>query len=522
VTEHLEISKRVIVHIGPHKTGSTAIQHCLAANMDRLQAARIAFLHDKTIHAIAMLLVQQDFDKAEANTRLISKQISQTSAETIILSQEDFCGDLPGRSRQKDIYPRLTKNLRVLARGLQPHHVTFVFFERDPKKWLTSCYHQHLRYRTLFSRYEDFEAYFGNAPNWQEKLQRPRETFADRFVTVPHRNELDAGVTALLEIAGYSTAPLTEAPTLRNVSPKPEQIKLLERANALSSFKATAWFAKSLILDNWSPRLSIGPKDQVPKTVRIPAWVGLPELARRVERRISRQDVEDLLPPRDLNLKDLLFEILPDNVELPAVSRVDMRNQSRLLDYHLRGKSQLAKLNGMTISYLRRDTSHTEKARHIFHRIWAEEGPLLVNEISTRWLISTLQTFLDHGLNEGQRLIGASGYFYANMIKIYEGERAIDGLEQDATHSSTIPKTPSRFSGLDRYEIGGTDLLLNTNALILDIAMRDDAAGLVLQEFLLRVKSSANVFTRIDRTRQEKGLEVKGFEDTWSFFAPPG
>ncbi|OOY04576.1 hypothetical protein BMI87_10155 [Thioclava sp. F28-4] len=104
------------------------------------------------------------------------------------------------------------------------------------------------------------------------------------------------------------------------------------------------------------------------------------------------------------------------------------------------------------------------------------------------------------------------------MMKIYEGERAIEGAEQTATYSEVSPQTPNEFRGLDRYTVGGTDLLLNTNALLLDLARSDDVAGLVMMEFMLRVKSSGNVFTRMDNTRKEKSISVNGFEDTWSFF----
>ena len=48
----------------------------------------------------------------------------------------------------------------------------------------------------------------------------------------------------------------------------------------------------------------------------------------------------------------------------------------------------------------------------------------------------------------------------------------------------------------------------------------DEVAGLVLQEFLLRVKNSGNVFTRHDRTRRQKGISIDGFEDVWTFFEP--
>jgi hypothetical protein len=222
-----------------------------------------------------------------------------------------------------------------------------------------------------------------------------------------------------------------------------------------------------------------------------------------------------------VDLNNLANEFLPKDVDLPSLSRERMENQSRILDYHLRGKTRLAHLNALTISYLRRSTDRTQKASFLFHRIWQEHGSILINELSTRWLISTLQTFLDHGRSEAQRQIGTVGYFYANLIKIYEGERSIEGRDQDADYLNKSPQTKNLFRGLDRFEVGGTDLMLNTNALALEVALKDDVAGLVLQELLLRVKSSHTAFSRLDKARLNLKAETPGFQDTWTFFEAP-
>ncbi|MFV0491643.1 MAG: hypothetical protein ACK5M4_07480 [Pseudorhodobacter sp.] len=512
--------KHVIVHIGPHKTGSTALQQCLEANRGILAQASILFLHDGVTHDAALQLAREDFEAAKERLRTIAEIISRAREEIVILSQEDFCGDLPGRSRRKAIYPKLTKNLRIIARTLQPHHVRFVFYERAEEGWLVSCYHQHLKHRTLFSSFEGFRNHFDEALSWRQKLDKPKETFGDSLIMLPYSKVPEAGVRAILGVAGQPHLNLSPPPSERNSSPEPEKLRLLERINALSGFRPTAWFAKSLVMQDWQPRVSQNPSKPVFSVASDMADLALPALTKRALSRISPQEVDDILPPKDVDLSNYVFDTLPADVELPTASRADINDQSLILDYHFRGKSRLAKLNALTISYLRRDTRHTDKARHLFHRIWREHGPLLVNELTTRWLISTLQTFLDHGENEAQRMIGASGYFYANMMKIYEGERAIEGRAQDATYEQETPQTANKFNGLDRYSVGGTDLLLNTNALAHDMAMRDDVAGLVLFELLLRVRASANVFTRMDRTRKEKGIAVPGFTDTWSFFEP--
>jgi hypothetical protein len=520
MAEQAQDRKQVIVHIGPHKTGSTAVQQCLAANRGVLSQAGILFLHNHATHDAAMLLAREDFETAEERLRAIATIISGADAETVILSHEDFCGDLLGRSRRKAIYPRLTKNLRIIARAFHPHQVRFVFFERDEDSWILSCYHQHLKHRTLFSSIEGFGAHFNEGLSWPQKLEKPKKYFGESFVSIPYNKDPDAGIWAILNIAGQPGLRLPQPPSKSNSSPMAEKICLLERINALSGFKPTAWFAKSLLMKDWKPRPPANLSEPAFSTLPDLASLALPELTQRAIDRISPQEVDDILPSKNVDLTAYVLDILPMDVPPPTVSRTNINSQSLVLDYHLRGKSRLAKLNALTISYLRRDTYYTDKARHLFHRIWREQGSLLVNELTTRWLISTLQTFLDHGENEAQRVIGASGHFYANMMKIYEGERSIEGREQNAIYEKASSQTPNKFNGLDRYNVGGTDLLLNTNALALDLAMRDDVAGLVLFELLLRVKASANVFTRMDMTRKEKGIEVEGFTDTWSFYEP--
>lgn len=521
MVETVPTSKRVIVHVGPHKTGSTAIQFTLKGSHKLLMSEGVHVLHDALTHEAAACFAQDKVEDAISLLKEVSTRISQVEASTVILSQEDFCGDLPGRSGGKSVYPKLTRNFRAIADALQPHAVEFVFFLRKEENWMESCYHQNLLHRTRFASLDAFLAHFDEPLSWSKRLHRPMRVFGDALHIVPYSKDRDAGMQSILKLLKVGKSPKLSSTPEVNPSPSQEQVRLLERVNSLSSFKSTAWFAKTLIASDWKPRpiQEISYPRMKPNTLL--AAAGLPDLSRRSVRRIVWQQVSDVMPPENVDLSEYIFDILPTDITLPPVPRTRMEDQARILSYHLRGKSRLAWLNALTISYLRRDTAHTDKARHLFHRIWRENGILLMNELTTRWLISTLQTFLDHGQNEAQRLIGASGHFYANMMKIYEGERSIEGRPQDAIYEKTEPQTPNKFHGLDRFNVGGTDLMLNTNALALDLAMRDDVAGMVLIELLLRVKNSGNVFTRMDRTRQAKGIEVKDFADTWSFFEAP-
>lgn len=514
-------SKQVIVHVGPHKTGSTAIQNWFGSNSEFLENHDILFLHTSETHKIAKLLISENYFEAATRLEQLASRITDASAGTVILSQEDFAGDLPGRNKKRGIYTRITKNLRLIKRSLEPHNVKFIFFMRSERDWMRSCYHQNLIMRTHFSSFSEFLDFFGEIPDWTAVLQKAASSLEASLQVVNYETSADHGVLTILKLAGVENPILPNPPPLVNLSPTSQILEDLERINAQTAFPATAWFAKRLVLSNWTPE---GAATRLRSEFTIDdrsASFALPDLLRRTRLRFPTQEVEDLLPDDEVELKPLAYKILPIDIEQPNVPRTRMSDQSLLLDYHFRGKSELAKLNALLISYLRRDTSFTRKAQKLFHRIWRECAILLINELSARWLISTLQTFLDHGENEAQRSIGTCGYFYANLMKIYEGERSIDGLSQDGALSGIEPRTPSRFRGLDRYRVGGTDLLLNVNALALEISLRDEVAGLVLQEFLLRVKHSGNAFTRSDTTRIQYGVSIEEFKDTWSFYHQP-
>lgn len=509
--------KRLIIHLGPHKTGSTAIQKWLLKNSTFLEESGVHFAHSELTHKAATLISQEKYAEAEEVLSRIRGKLDESKFNTFIISQEDFSGALPGRSKGSKIYGRITKNVRLLARTFRAYDLSFAFFVRDENDWLKSCYVQNLKHRSRFSSLEDFIQSLQIPVDWSTMLQKARDSVKCPFHVLQYsKGYPDNGIKLLLKILGLNALTLPSPVTLDNQSPSAQEIRAMERINKLSSFPSTAWLAKRQVVGNAQSAAST----DTPLSGG-PANLAFPELAARAVNRFSRQPAEDILPDVDTDLAIYANKLIPSTTELVPGSREDIRIQGEILRYHLRGKSELAWLNALAISYLRRDTPHTVKASTLFHRIWDEERFTLVNELGTRWLISTMQTFLDHGKNENQRMVGAAGFFYANLMKIYEGERALEGLDQQSSAHSPIPRTKNKFRGLDRYKVGGTDLLLNTNVIALEIASRDEVAGLVLVEFLLRVKNSGNVFTRLDSARSQQNIEIPGFEDTWSFFVSP-
>jgi len=223
-----------------------------------------------------------------------------------------------------------------------------------------------------------------------------------------------------------------------------------------------------------------------------------------VARRFPKQpDAVDVMPPADVRLGILKTSLVVGEKEMPKVLRRDFADHLRKLKVQLNGKPELLLVHALAISYLRRDTPHTEKALVLFHRIWKSEREFLIKHLPLRWMISALQTFHDRGETEGQKMIGAVGFMYANMIKVYEAERSTMCQKKEGQMSSDGWRCEG-FPGMGSFR-PGDDILRNINAMALVVSRRDPIAGAILEEVMLKTSRNDTIFRRVDALR-ERGV----------------
>lgn len=520
--------KKIHFHLGPHKTGSSAIQRALRENEEILSADfGLTTIRTPLLGRAAQLLIADRVREAVQTLTKISELCAQAEGDCI-LSCEDLCGAIPGTRGNRGLYPLLGPNLDVLERTFSGYDCYYYFFLRDPDDWAFSAYVQNLKHRQRFSRFEDFAAFLHKDGLWDAVIAKPLQTFGHRFVTIDYPSDTKQSATRCLLAAipgqeDKNVNVIREAAV--NLAPGQNDVALMERINrsgaspeakrqaklSLSAFDEHSVPAdKPANADWYAPPAR---PDDLPKVLK-PLW-------QRVENRVSSQDQPNLMPGTDFDLRPLRNLLVEAEGDMPDVGRGNMTDQARILTYRFQGQAEICLLLGLTISYLRRETPHTKHAAILFQRLWTEEYKILLGLLPTRWLISSFQTFLDHGINEQQKIIGSGAYFYANMLKAYETERAFEGLAPDAIYPQKLPRTKSGFAGLDRFKLGGSDLILNTNALLLEISARDQVAGRVVREFLARAKAAQTIFSRMDKSRQAHGIDIKQFSNCWSFFDEP-
>lgn len=207
------------------------------------------------------------------------------------------------------------------------------------------------------------------------------------------------------------------------------------------------------------------------------------------------------LPPLDIDLIPLAAQKVPEGELIPDVPMSHYKRKLWQLRRDLEGKSELAVLNANLIVHLRRATFPAHVPA-LFRRVWAEHGPSLMGELSSRWLISSVITFGDFGETEAQRRIGLSLNVLFSLMKLYEFERFGSGLGADELFRNKRKRGSKLPLGMLDFGIDGGGLDYNLLAPIWKAALEEPVVGPLACHLLDRLNADpSNLFRRLQGMR---------------------
>ena len=235
---------------------------------------------------------------------------------------------------------------------------------------------------------------------------------------------------------------------------------------------------------------------------------GLAGLVDKVRFRFPRQlEQNDLLPsPERFDTSLAIRRLVVPPANEPKGNRRLLEDQLLLLQKNFAGRPEILLWHSMAVSYLRRNTSHTDKAKQLFFKIWDEQGTWMASNLNGRWLISALQTFADHGRNGAERQCGSVGFVYGNLIKIYECEIASAYRRTE----TPLPFRSGSVPGLHKFQ-PGDDILFNLNTFVIACALDAGPAGMALSGLMSNIKSASCLFSRTDELASQLGGEYHSF-----------
>lgn len=230
------MGKRLIIHAGPAKSGTTTLQDFCAAHRDPLLEAGILypqFARARAHHALAQGLIESwNFNgRLQAFERLI-EQSEQTAHDTILLSAEGFALAIQTRPWRMEDFLQFweARDYEVsIAAIIRPQRAMFEsFYAQRVKSLHSSCrFAEHVRRELATS-----DLWTGAG-----LLQRSAP-FRDRhFVFLPLNAELSAGLIegffAGLGLGGRLAAIPAEALTSQqNIRPSAKRIEVCRRLSA--------------------------------------------------------------------------------------------------------------------------------------------------------------------------------------------------------------------------------------------------------------------------------------------------
>lgn len=186
--------RRILIHIGAHKTGTTYIQHTMEANRAQLPLGfETVPRRHPDLHRLTAICASSQTDEAAQNAHAILRQhacrIGQrfNRVENLLITHEGLTGPLPGQPKFQGLYPKAHLLLPPIIEGLQDSdaEVSVIFYKRRFRDWQASLYrYRHRDHPERRYNQARFAERTGLPGSWDDFLDRLKAALPDIAVHV--------------------------------------------------------------------------------------------------------------------------------------------------------------------------------------------------------------------------------------------------------------------------------------------------------------------------------------------------
>ena len=149
------MADRFVLHLGLHKTATTALQGFLADHAKQLMAAGVRYVPLHRMRSdVTPLVTSLEADK-RAKLRLFLEGIKKPVA---LLSDENILG-APGDLMQGELYPFARNRIETFCQERPDAQITLAFTLREPQAFIASMYCEYLRHNPFVSFEHYIEGY---------------------------------------------------------------------------------------------------------------------------------------------------------------------------------------------------------------------------------------------------------------------------------------------------------------------------------------------------------------------------
>ncbi len=187
------MGRRVVVHAGFHKTGTTSVQRCLRANGPHLwPIMALGFKHQlkEALYGTRAYSTWGDTASLTKFRKRFSTYVSGLDLggkRQLCLSSEELCGHMPGRGDLAD-YSAAPTLMRTIAEVMvaqygQDVDLRFYFTTRAPEPWLFSSYWEHVKSSHMILDFDEYRTRYAGASDLAAMIPKIRVAVGDFPVT---------------------------------------------------------------------------------------------------------------------------------------------------------------------------------------------------------------------------------------------------------------------------------------------------------------------------------------------------
>lgn len=173
--------RRLIVHCGVQKTGSTSIQRYLMQNADLLAGDLIVRTpaEGSPMRPLGRAAIDFSFHPDSSDSRQTLKVALDDVLETlpadsrpVLLSHENLAGAMPGNGGETRLFPALPLILAIVKQHVTEFDVDFVYYTRRMSTWRPSVWAQAVRTDGYTRTEKEFMAETSDLPGWKDLSDR--------------------------------------------------------------------------------------------------------------------------------------------------------------------------------------------------------------------------------------------------------------------------------------------------------------------------------------------------------------
>ncbi|TCL08552.1 hypothetical protein BXY66_0589 [Shimia isoporae] len=261
----ISANRRVIVHIGAQKTGSTSLHRFLKLNQETL-AGKVDIrvpVKGSVVRELGKTCALYSLKPAAHKASLVGL-LEQVRADleggdsVCIISHENIIGAMMGRRDVRELYPRAGEIVGLIDAHLAPFKPDYVIYTRARDAWLKSVYNQAVKSDSYAGSKAQFDADVRDARDWPAVAQEVAAVVGDDRLSVfalEDETTADRPGRQLLTLAGLTSDEIDALSPLEgrsNQSLNAGSLEFMRQLNGLGLPQQARKKVAALVKDNQS------------------------------------------------------------------------------------------------------------------------------------------------------------------------------------------------------------------------------------------------------------------------------